>query len=883
MSKFWVVLVILLSMILVTSSTVKSDDVLIDAEIYRGIDPQRRLNKLGLQRGYSWEFENKLYTALIVIDEQWYNTIRNEKKKRMYNNRHFPQMVYRGVKALQELINEFEEVIPNKWVPERRINFVLAFVQSIPWTDDRTTGYDEFYKYATETLAEGKGDCEDTSILFAAILSGLGFQSALLNLPGHLAVGVKGNFREGYEYKRYGNDKYYYCETTSKHRKLGNMPKRYEGKDVWVMPITPNPIQPRLVKPRKVPPTPNIPIPPSPQNALQDGINLFYDARYNEAIKSLQLALSSLNDPKQRAEAYIYLGKAEYTFAADSLSDAIDRAKARFQDALRENPEQEFNHPKFIDWFEEVHRESIGELTVSASLPQTEIWIHGNGIKRKMLGIGNVRRKLFMGNYTLEGIYEGRSVKKTVKITPNSHEELKIKIPPAFVDDSPPRIVLLDPVQTAEINQRVTLEAKVTDDISVRSVYLSCGFARSENSRPSVYRRKKFAKSDSTTYIGYIQTPSEIGYIWYYLTATDGRGNQSQTKPRVLEIGPSHERVPLPPYNQPPIIELVNLPQITEVNQRITIQAKVTDDTRIKSVFLYYRFSQSYILEQNNSIIVYSRRELMETRSGVYTGHIPSQSKVGYIWYYLTATDEGGEEGKSEDKVLEVLKVKPPDEPYAQVEPSVVRPVKPARKPSRSFVVSESKSPTHEGIWANHAWLGNIFGSSASAFDWSKGDTLSFAYLREGKTHQTFGAQLDISYHNSTDSSATLQWGPALGESPIVFTFLGGVTGYRISDSDHFETMRTPLVMNRDVSDASSYITPVLGASLKLYPLDSVTIGATGSLKLPSVFDTTYLHHYEIGMRIYIARPLNLRIGYGQWYIGSRNITKMQVGLGFTF
>ena len=195
MNKFLIVIVILLSMYLIASDTVKADDALIEAEIFREIAPQRRLNIPGLQRSYSWEFENKFYTALIVIDEQWYNRIRNQKKRRMYNHRHFPPMVDKGTKALRELIDEFKEVMPKDWKEERRVNFVLAFVQAIPYTYDKTTGYDEFYKYATETLAEGQGDCEDTSILFAAILSGLGFESALLNLPEHLAVGVKGTFQ----------------------------------------------------------------------------------------------------------------------------------------------------------------------------------------------------------------------------------------------------------------------------------------------------------------------------------------------------------------------------------------------------------------------------------------------------------------------------------------------------------------------------------------------------------------------------------------------------------------------------------------------------------------------------------------------------------------
>jgi len=47
-------------------------------------------------------------------------------------------------------------------------------------------------KYPVETPVE-RGDCEDKSILLAAILRALGYRTALLVFPddpGHMAVGV---------------------------------------------------------------------------------------------------------------------------------------------------------------------------------------------------------------------------------------------------------------------------------------------------------------------------------------------------------------------------------------------------------------------------------------------------------------------------------------------------------------------------------------------------------------------------------------------------------------------------------------------------------------------------------------------------------------------
>ena len=930
-----------------TSDTVKADDALMKAEIFQGIALQRRLNIPGIQRSYSWEFENKFYTALVVIDEQWYNRIRNQLQKRSRDHRHFPPMVYKGVRSLGELIKEFDRVIPRTWSEEKRVNFVLAFVQAIPYERDETTGYDDFFKYATETLAEGQGDCEDTSILFAAILSGLGFKSALLDLPGHLAVGVKGDFKGWYF--PYNNDKYFFCETATDDTrfKLGMMNERYEKVRVRIMPITPNPVQPKLVIPRTEPPRSKLPLPPSPQRAFQNGINLYKDARYNEAIKSLQLALSGLSKSEQRAQVYIYLGAAELGFGK-----SIPAVKDRFQEALRQNPNQELpwpNHQKFKPLFEEARRESIGELAVSASLPQTEIWIYENGINRKKLGTGtsHINLKLFKGTYTIEGVYEGVSKKQKIEIAPNTHKKLKIEIPPIVkhtpvsevsvgeiipltlsltsskrpnqvriyyntydknnkelernnkkmllsrrdpasltwtyevdlpsqkragsiryyiqveyedrmvvrhpksryryhqtsitddespIDNKSPTIVLRNSPKIVNVNQEISIKAEITDDTAVKLVYLFYAFSRSRNFKPSQYYRTVLTNTYSDIYTGRISPQSDPGYVWYYLTATDKEGNEGKTEKKVLEIKPSRPPAPPSSDSQPPRIVLQDTIRTSEVNQRIPIKAKVTDDVSVKSVYLFYGFSRSRISEPSK----YYMKALTKNTLDIYTGHISPQREVGYIWYYLTATDKEGNEDETEKRVLEIK--------YSSrytPKPTPTRPVEPS--------TDQSSSPpiVHQGIWTSHAWSDDVLKGGSSTFGLEQGNAFSFAYLREGKTHQTFGAQLDLYYQNSLNPSITFQWGPALGKSPIVFAFLGGFAGD----------------------------TPFLGTSLKLYPVDRVSIDIT---LLRSVLDTTHPYHYEMGIRVYKTRELNLQIG-SQWNLGNGNITKMQIGLGFTF
>ena len=840
MNRFWIVIAVLISVNLTTPDPVNADGALKYVKISKGINPKRRLGIPGtIERGYSWKFENQHYTVLIAVDSKWYNKNRYQPPKRS-NFRNFPPMVAEGTSALQDLVREFNRVMPSTWSSERTANFVLAFVQSLPYTSDGvTTGYEEFYRYVTETLVEGGGDCEDTSVLFASILSGLNFEVALILLPGylatpgHLAVGVKGNFRG--IFFPYENNNYYYCETTVTGSKLGQGPEGYERKMAIIMPITPAPVAPKQVMPKVNPPKPKPPKPPGPHRTLEKGIKLYEQARYNEAIKSLRSSLRRLGDSEGQAQAYLYLGCSKWGFG-----EANDKVKDQFREALRHNPDQKLpprigeDHPVFGELFEEVRKELTGKLTVTSLQPQTEIWIDGNGIDRKMLGTGTVSRRLLEGNYTVEGIYEGGSKKKTVKIEPNHHKELDLEIPPIVKHDAPLRtsvgkiIPLTLDLISYESPEQVKIYYKIYD----------------RNSNELEQDNKKMRLWDeqpaSSTWTYKVNLPSQkyVGSIKYYIEVE----YEDRLTVRHPETRYRYYRIAIIDGKRP-TIDLLDPIEIAKANQRITITAKVTDNTFVQWVRLSYGFSRFSNSEPSH----YYQKELTKTASSRYTGHIPPQSKTGYIWYYLTATDEAGNERESKKRHLEIKSAEKP------------RIVEPSDGPHTPTVPD---APTiHQEIWANHAWS-SVLKDGASA---SGGNMFRLAYQRESKTHQTLGAQLDFAYQNPENARVTVQWESALAKSPVAFTLLGGVARYRSSDSN------------------PTHITPILGAGLKLYPLDRITIDATSSIKLRSVFDTTHLYHYEMGVRVNITHRLNLRIGYGQWYLGNQNITNMQVGIGVTF
>ena len=199
-------------------------------------------------------------------------------------------------------------------------------------------------------------------------------------------------------------------------------------------------------------------------------------------------------------------------------------------------------------------------------------------------------------------------------------------------------------------------------------------------------------------------------------------------------------------------------------------------------------------------------------------------------------------------------------------------------------VIEVKKLPTwrHEGVWASHSWSSYVQNNPPLNSDWARGDVVSLAYLMEGKGFQILGAQLDFGYENPINTSAIVQWGPRMKESAIAFAFLAGIAGYRDSDSD--------LVQN---SNRPTQLTPLVGGSLKFYPLDRASIDFAGSIKLRSdkrcdeTENPTSPGRFFIimrwGIRLYISPSLNLKAGYGKWRLGEYDNTSVQVGLGATF
>ena len=126
------------------------------------------------------------------------------------------------------------------YTADETVEFAATFVQSLPYTvDSVTTSYDEYPRYPVETLVDNGGDCEDTSILLAAIVDRLGYGVVLIMLPQHVAVGIASEGRLDGTYYSYSGREYYYMETTGEGYKIGEIPEVYRSAKASVYPMQP--------------------------------------------------------------------------------------------------------------------------------------------------------------------------------------------------------------------------------------------------------------------------------------------------------------------------------------------------------------------------------------------------------------------------------------------------------------------------------------------------------------------------------------------------------------------------------------------------------------------------------------------------------------------
>jgi hypothetical protein len=195
-----------------------------------------------ISRTYAWTYKNASWTFQGNFSRAGYDYYRAKPHNRENDYAEYVLSDY-DREMLKGVTKKFRDVgAGNGYSEYDNVMNIAAFVQSMPYTSDKvTTGYDEYPRYPLETLVDDGGDCEDTAILTAALVKELGYGVVLIQLPGHMAVGVEGSDALSGTYYEYNGSRYYYLETAGTGWDLGEVPEEYRNAKATLLPLVQRP------------------------------------------------------------------------------------------------------------------------------------------------------------------------------------------------------------------------------------------------------------------------------------------------------------------------------------------------------------------------------------------------------------------------------------------------------------------------------------------------------------------------------------------------------------------------------------------------------------------------------------------------------------------
>ncbi len=199
--------------------------------------PAIKLSHDQMTRNYEWNYKSQPFLLQATYNHADYMFYSERSRQRTWV--HFVKDPYHS-DFIAQLSEQLELLAYNHGYERDEIPYIaISFVQSLPYISDSVSkGYDQYARFPFETMYYGGGDCEDSSILLAAILNNLGYDVALIELPGHIAVGIHDN--EGIfhgSYYEHEGKKYFYLETTNSGWKPGEIPEEFKDSKAIIYPI----------------------------------------------------------------------------------------------------------------------------------------------------------------------------------------------------------------------------------------------------------------------------------------------------------------------------------------------------------------------------------------------------------------------------------------------------------------------------------------------------------------------------------------------------------------------------------------------------------------------------------------------------------------------
>lgn len=202
----------------------------------REVKSDLKIDSDTITRTYTWNYDNSKFEIQCDYNIDAYKAYSQRSRVRNYGQ--FVSDPYDD-ELISQVTSQMESLARDAGYGNDEIPYItMAFVQSLPYISDSvSSGYDEYPRFPFETLYSGGGDCEDSSILLASLLHDMGYGVVLIELPGHMAVGVRGDDALYGNYYEYEGDKYFYLETTNSGWEVGELPDRFLGAEAILHPI----------------------------------------------------------------------------------------------------------------------------------------------------------------------------------------------------------------------------------------------------------------------------------------------------------------------------------------------------------------------------------------------------------------------------------------------------------------------------------------------------------------------------------------------------------------------------------------------------------------------------------------------------------------------
>lgn len=187
-------------------------------------------------RTYSWNYEGYCWNLTLLLDDEFFKVYKERTRDRDYDL--FASDPYDD-RLIENIADTFISLSEEYGLEKPKVSgLCISFVQSLNYSSDLiSSGYEQYPRFPYETLYESGGDCEDTSILSAAILQQMGYDVVLLELPEHMALGISCDQEQEGKAFEYNSKKYYYVETTGLDWQIGEIPEEYQNQPVRFIPI----------------------------------------------------------------------------------------------------------------------------------------------------------------------------------------------------------------------------------------------------------------------------------------------------------------------------------------------------------------------------------------------------------------------------------------------------------------------------------------------------------------------------------------------------------------------------------------------------------------------------------------------------------------------